>query len=121
MRRLVSVVGVVVACAALGAAVASGEPGSAAGGKLQVVAAENFWGSIAAQLGGSKVSLTSIIVNPDTDPHSYQPSAADARTMAGAKFAIVNGIGYDKWASQLLAANPVVRPHGARRRRPARD
>ncbi len=48
MRRLVSVVGVVVACAALGAAVASGERGSAAGGKLQVVAAENFWGSIAA-------------------------------------------------------------------------
>jgi len=107
MRRVVWVVGVVVACAALGAAVASGEQGSAAGGKLQVVAAENFWGSIAAQLGGSKVSVTSIIVNPDTDPHSYQPSAGDARTMAGAKFAIVNGIGYDKWASQLLAANPV--------------
>ena len=107
MRRVVSVVGVVVACAALGAAVASGERGSAAGGTLQVVAAENFWGSIAAQLGGSKVSVTSIIVNPDTDPHSYQPSAGDARTMAGAKLAIVNGIGYDEWASKLLAANPV--------------
>jgi zinc/manganese transport system substrate-binding protein len=72
-----------------------------------VVAAENFWGSIAQQLAGSKATVTSIIVNPDTDPHSYQPSAGDARTMAGAKFAIVNGIGYDKWASQLLAANPV--------------
>src|ERR1700758_5604867 len=107
MRRVVSVVGVVVACAALSTTVASGERGSAAGGKLQVVAAENFWGSIAAQLGGSKVSVTSIIVNPDTDPHSYQPSAGDARTMAGAKVAIVNGIGYDTWASQLLAANPV--------------
>lgn len=83
---------------------ASARPSSS---PFQVVAAENFWGSIATQLGGSKVSVTSIIVNPDTDPHSYQPSAGDARTMAGAKFAIVNGIGYDKWASQLLAANPV--------------
>ena len=74
---------------------------------FQVVAAENFWGSIAQQLAGSKVAVTSIIVNPDTDPHDYQASASDARTMAGAKLAIVNGIGYDKWASQLLAANPV--------------
>jgi zinc/manganese transport system substrate-binding protein len=74
---------------------------------VHVVAAENFWGSIAQQLAGSRVAVTSIIVNPDTDPHDYQASAADARTMAGAKLAIVNGIGYDKWASQLLAANPV--------------
>ena len=72
-----------------------------------MVAAENFWGSIAQQLAGSKVAVTSIIVNPDTDPHDYQPTASDARTMAGAKLAIVNGIGYDNWASQLLAANPV--------------
>jgi zinc/manganese transport system substrate-binding protein len=73
---------------------------------FQVVAAENFWGSVAQQLAGSKVAVTSIIVNPDTDPHDYQPTARDARTMAGAKLAIVNGIGYDKWASKLLAANP---------------
>jgi len=74
---------------------------------VQVVAAENFWGSVARQLAGSKVTVTSIIVNPNTDPHDYQASASDARTMAGAKLAIVNGIGYDKWASQLIAANPV--------------
>jgi zinc/manganese transport system substrate-binding protein len=88
--------------------------GSAAGGSarrtapaFQVVAAESFWGSIALQLGGSKVAVSSIIVNPDTDPHDYQATASDARTMAGAKLAIVNGVGYDKWASKLLAANPV--------------
>jgi zinc/manganese transport system substrate-binding protein len=72
-----------------------------------VVAAENFWGSIARQLAGSKAAVTSIIVNPDTDPHDYQATSSDARTMAGAKLAIVNGIGYDKWASQLISANPV--------------
>ena len=76
------------------------------GGKLKVVAAENFWGSIASQLGGEKVRVSSIIVNPDTDPHSYEPTAADARTIAGAQLAIVNGIGYDNWAPKLLAASP---------------
>jgi zinc/manganese transport system substrate-binding protein len=78
-----------------------------AGDRLKVVAAENFWGSIAEQLGGDRVSVSSIIVNPSTDPHSYEPSAQDARTMAGAKLAIVNGIGYDNWAPKLLAASPV--------------
>ena len=77
-----------------------------ASGKLRVVAAENFWGSIAAQLGGEKAQVRSIVVNPETDPHGYEPTAADARAMAGARMAIVNGMGYDRWASRLLAANP---------------
>jgi zinc/manganese transport system substrate-binding protein len=76
-------------------------------GVLQVVAAENFWGSIASQLGGSRVQLTSVITSPATDPHDYEPTAADARTIAGARMVIVNGIGYDPWAEKLIAANPV--------------
>lgn len=83
-------------------------PGVESSGKLQVVAAENFWGSIAAQLGGGDVEVRSIIVNPDTDPHSYEPTAADARAMAGAQMTIVNGIGYDEWASRLLSASPTT-------------
>ena len=47
-------------------------------GKLRVVAAENFWGSIAQQLGGEKVEVKSIVANPATDPHSYEPTAQDA-------------------------------------------
>ncbi len=77
-----------------------------AGSRIQLTAAENFWGSIAAQLGGDKVAVTSVIVNPDTDPHSYEPTAADGVAMARSRMAIVNGIGYDAWASKLLAANP---------------
>jgi zinc/manganese transport system substrate-binding protein len=73
---------------------------------LRVVAAENFWGSLAEQLGGSHVKVTSIINNPDADPHDYEPTAADGRAMAGAKLAIVNGVGYDAWAGKLLKANP---------------
>jgi zinc/manganese transport system substrate-binding protein len=87
-----------------GSAISS--PGSTAG-RLQVVAAENFWGSIASQLGGSRVAVTSIIVNPNTDPHSYDATPADARSFAAARLAIVNGIGYDDWAPKLLAASPL--------------
>ncbi|MFF2076156.1 metal ABC transporter solute-binding protein, Zn/Mn family [Kitasatospora sp. NPDC058162] len=88
----------------------SGAAASATGGGsskvIQVTAAENFWGSIATQLGGEHVKVTSIITNPDTDPHSYEPTAADGRTVAGADYVISNGIGYDAWSDKLLAANP---------------
>jgi zinc/manganese transport system substrate-binding protein len=85
----------------------SGTPaGAQAHGRFQVVAAENFWGSIAAQLAGEKADVTSIIVNPATDPHRYEPTARDARTIAGAQLAIVNGLGYDAWAQRLLRASP---------------
>ncbi|MEU9211790.1 zinc ABC transporter substrate-binding protein [Streptomyces sp. NPDC048415] len=73
---------------------------------IHVVAAENFWGSIATQLGGSHVEVKSIIDNPNADPHDYEPTAADARTVASAQFTVVNGIGYDAWADKLLSANP---------------
>jgi zinc/manganese transport system substrate-binding protein len=74
--------------------------------KLQVAAAESFWGDIAAQLAGDRAVVQSILVNPATDPHSYEPNAADARAFAGASMVIVNGLGYDNWASQLLQASP---------------
>ncbi len=69
------------------------------------MAAENFWGSIAGQLAGTRAHVQSIISNPAADPHSYEPTAADARTLAGAQLAIVNGLGYDPWAPKLLAAD----------------
>jgi zinc/manganese transport system substrate-binding protein len=100
---------VVAALAALTAtACGLGPTGTNAGsGKVEVVAAENFWGSIATQVGGDHAHVTSVIVNPDTDPHAYEPTPADARLIAGAKYVIVNGAGYDAWAPRLLAANPV--------------
>ncbi len=75
-------------------------------GKLDVVAAEDFWGSIAEQLGGDRVEVTDIVTNPAADPHDYEPTAEDARTMAGSQLALVNGIGYDQWATKLLEADP---------------
>jgi len=73
---------------------------------LSVVAAENFWGSIAAQLGGNQVKVTSIIDSPDADPHEYEATAADGRAIATADLTLVNGLGYDTWAGKLADANP---------------
>lgn len=95
------------ALAVLLAGCGQGERAPGSGGKLEVVAAENFWGSLARQLGGDRVRVVSIVTNPTTDPHSYEPTARDARTMAAAQLAIVNGLGYDEWASKLLAASPL--------------
>jgi zinc/manganese transport system substrate-binding protein len=83
-------------------------PATSPGGStvINVVAAENFWGSLAEQLGGSHVKVTSIIDNPDADPHAYEPTAANGRDIAAARLVIVNGVGYDAWATQLAAANP---------------
>jgi zinc/manganese transport system substrate-binding protein len=103
---LPSRVAVVIVCTAALVSACGGGVGGASSGRLRVVAAESFWGSIAAQLGGSRVSVQSIIVNPSTDPHSYQPTASDGIALARSQMAIVNGIGYDAWASQLIAANP---------------
>jgi zinc/manganese transport system substrate-binding protein len=84
---------------------ASSLPSSQA--KLAVVAAENFWGSIASQLGGDRVTLTSLIDNPATDPHDYEPTPSDARAIASAHYVVENGIGYDLWVGKLIRANPV--------------
>lgn len=75
------------------------------GSKIQVVAAESFWGSIAAQVGGDHVTVTCVITNPNTDPHDYEPTAADARALARAQYVLFNGVGYDPWVERLLAAN----------------
>jgi zinc/manganese transport system substrate-binding protein len=87
-------------CAAVGPLQVSGS------GHLVVVAAENFWGSIAAQLGGDRVAVTSIVTDPNADPHEHEASPADARLLASANYVIVNGAGYDTWADELLAAQP---------------
>jgi len=79
---------------------------NASGGRIDVVATINAWGSILAQLGGDRVHETSIIVNPDADPHDYEPTPADGRAIATARLLLTNGIGYDGWAAKAAAANP---------------
>lgn len=96
-------------CVALAGCDRSAPPplGSGAGGspRFAVVAAEDSWGSVAAQLAGSKARVRSVIADPAVDPHSYQPSARDARAVARASVVVLNGVGYDSWMSQLLRAS----------------
>lgn len=77
-------------------------------GLITVVAGENFWGSVAAQLGGSKASVQSVVTDPNADPHEYESNTNDARAFADANLVILNGAGYDDWGNKLLAANPSI-------------
>jgi zinc/manganese transport system substrate-binding protein len=100
-------IAVVLAAAAIFAALNHSAGSSAnVNGKLQVVAAENFWGSLAAQLGGSKVQVTSIVSDPNADPHEFETSTKNAREFAAANYVVLNGAGYDSWGDKLLNANP---------------
>jgi zinc/manganese transport system substrate-binding protein len=72
---------------------------------VHVVAAENFWGNIASQIGGGDVDVTSLITNPDADPHLFETNAADAAKLAQARVVIENGAKYDGWMSALLNAD----------------
>ena len=80
-----------------------GVPAEAAA-PLRVVAAENFYGDIAEQIGGAEVEVRSILGNPDEDPHLFEASPSVARALAAARIAIYNGIGYDPWMAKLLHA-----------------
>jgi zinc/manganese transport system substrate-binding protein len=73
---------------------------------VAIVAAENFYGDVAKQLGGANVSVTSILSNPDQDPHLFEASASTARRIAEARIVILNGADYDPWMPKLLSASP---------------
>lgn len=75
------------------------------GHNIQVVAAENFWGSLMGQLCGTHCNVTSIVTDPNADPHEYEASSADAKAVSSAKIVIVNGVGYDDWALKLISAS----------------
>jgi zinc/manganese transport system substrate-binding protein len=71
---------------------------------ITVVAAENFYGDVAQQIGGPDVKATSILSNPDQDPHLFEASPSVARAVSDARIVIYNGIDYDPWIEKLLSA-----------------
>ncbi len=76
-----------------------------AAGPTQIVAAENFYGDLAGQIGGSHVSVTSILSNPDDDPHLFESNASTAKAIADAQVIVYNGADYDPWMEKLLGAS----------------
>ena len=83
-----------------------GPPSIALGASINIVAAENFYGDLAQQIGGSRVTVSSILSDPDTDPHLFETSASTARAVSGAAVIIYNGADYDPWMDKLLSASP---------------
>lgn len=83
----------------------SDDSGSGQDGQIAIVAAENFYGEVAEAVGGSYVQVTSLLTNPDADPHDYEPTPEASKAIDGAKVVIFNGIGYDEWAQKLIDAS----------------
>ena len=79
-------------------------PARAATAPIPVVAAENFHGDVAQQVGGPAVKVLSVLSNPDQAPHLFEASPSVARALAGARVVVANGVGYDPWMDKLLAA-----------------
>jgi zinc/manganese transport system substrate-binding protein len=88
-----------------GGASSAGEAGGSAR-TLHLVAGENFWGSLLSRLAGRAGTVTSIVSDPNADPHDYESSSSDARAFADADYVVLNGAGYDTWAQKLLSGNP---------------
>ena len=80
----------------------------AADGKIALVAAENFYGNVAQQIGGDRVSVVSILSNPDQDPHLFEVSPTIIRQVAAARIVVYNGADYDPWIEKLLEVTPTV-------------
>lgn len=77
---------------------------NSASSKINVVAAEDFYGEVARAVGGSRVNVTSIINKPSVDPHEFEPTTGTAQSVDQAKLIIYNGIGYDSWMDKLVSA-----------------
>jgi zinc/manganese transport system substrate-binding protein len=82
--------------------------GSASGndGSLRVVAGENVYGDIVSQIGGAHVTVTSILSDPNADPHLFEPGTRNALAVAEAKLVVENGAGYDAFMTRLERAAP---------------
>ena len=72
---------------------------------ISIVAAENFYGDVAQQVAGPNATITSILSNPDQDPHLFEASPSVARNLSTAAIVVYNGADYDPWMAKLLAAS----------------
>jgi zinc/manganese transport system substrate-binding protein len=97
--RTVIVIGMALLLSACGSSTGAGD-------KLDVVAAENVYGNIAAQIGGPHVSVTSLLTSPSADPHLFEPASSSSFAVAGAKVVLQNGLGYDAFMTRLEDAAP---------------
>lgn len=70
---------------------------------INIVAAENFYGELAQEIGGNGVKVQSIISNPDADPHLFTTSPSTSKALSQAQIIVYNGADYDSWMGQMLS------------------
>lgn len=73
---------------------------------INAVGAENEYADVISQIGGRYVSVTAIMHNPSTDPHSFEASASVAHTVSAARLIVQNGLGYDTFMNRIESASP---------------
>ena len=95
-------------------------------GPINVVASLNQWGSLAAELGGDDVEVTSIVNSTNVDAHDFEPKTSDVAKLSKAQIIVANGAGYDSWATKsmtkttnIVSAASVM--HSPARRKPSRS
>jgi zinc/manganese transport system substrate-binding protein len=72
--------------------------------RLKVVASFSILGDFVRNVGGDRVSVTTL-VGPDGDVHVYTPAPADARKVAEAKLLVINGLGLEGWLPRLVQSS----------------
>lgn len=98
MARMVLICALLLALAACG--------GGATSGRLQVVASTDVYGDMVRQIGGAHVAVTSILTDPNADPHLFEPGTSSGLSVARAGVVVQNGLGYDDFMTKLEHAAP---------------
>jgi zinc/manganese transport system substrate-binding protein len=89
-----------------GFAVGSASASTAKSGPIIAVGAENEYTNVLSQIGGKYVKVSSILNNPNTDPHTFEASASVAEVVSKAQLIVQNGVGYDGFMNSIEAASP---------------
>ena len=69
-------------------------------GVITVAASINQWGSLASEIGGDDVEVTSILTSTNVDAHDFEPKTSDLTALSKAEIVVANGAGYDTWATK---------------------
>jgi zinc/manganese transport system substrate-binding protein len=75
-------------------------------GVIDTIGAENEYANVLSQIGGKYIKVSSILNNPNTDPHSFEASPSVAEEVSGAELIVQNGVGYDAFMNDIENASP---------------
>jgi zinc/manganese transport system substrate-binding protein len=99
--------GAAAALALMAAGCGTGASASASGsGTINAIGAENEYANVLSQIGGRYVHVSSILNNPNTDPHTFEASPSVASEVSAATLIVQNGVGYDTFMNKIEAASP---------------